>query len=147
MSLLFAKKIIFKYFVFYDSLINAYKHLYYPDNHCATESHARMRSARWSLRMAKVRLVKSLEAAEVWKQMWQFSSGCQQRSCRETMLQLHFTNDTLPDNVSTDFQNLNKLSEQVGMQYAASGTWELWYLWMSYEYLWSDFLYILIRCK
>ncbi|XP_067227136.1 COMM domain-containing protein 7 isoform X1 [Chanodichthys erythropterus] len=28
------------------------------------------------------------------------------------MLQLHFTNDTLPDNVSTDFQNLNKLSEQ-----------------------------------
>uniref|UniRef100_A0A8C2Q859 COMM domain containing 7 n=2 Tax=Cyprinus carpio TaxID=7962 RepID=A0A8C2Q859_CYPCA len=29
------------------------------------------------------------------------------------MLQLHFTNDTLPDNVSTDFQNLNKLSEQL----------------------------------
>ncbi|KAK7128673.1 hypothetical protein R3I94_017039 [Phoxinus phoxinus] len=28
------------------------------------------------------------------------------------MLQLHFTNDTLPDNVSTDFQNLNKFSEQ-----------------------------------
>ncbi|KTF84869.1 hypothetical protein cypCar_00027020 [Cyprinus carpio] len=28
------------------------------------------------------------------------------------MLQLHFTNDTLPDHVCTDFQNLNKLSEQ-----------------------------------
>ncbi|KAI2649856.1 COMM domain-containing protein 7 [Labeo rohita] len=28
------------------------------------------------------------------------------------MLQLHFTNDTLPDSVSTDFQNLNKFSEQ-----------------------------------
>lgn len=53
------------------------------------------------------------------------SSGSQQRSCRETMLQLHFTNDTLPDNVSADFQNLIKFSEQVGMQYAASGKWEL----------------------
>uniref|UniRef100_A0A672QVQ1 COMM domain-containing protein 7-like n=2 Tax=Sinocyclocheilus grahami TaxID=75366 RepID=A0A672QVQ1_SINGR len=40
------------------------------------------------------------------------SSGDQRRSCRETMLQLHFTNDTLPDNVSTDFQNLSKFSEQ-----------------------------------
>ncbi|TRY89873.1 hypothetical protein DNTS_030351, partial [Danionella cerebrum] len=29
----------------------------------------------------------------------------------ETMLQLHFTNDALPDNVSIDFQNLNKFSE------------------------------------
>uniref|UniRef100_A0A673KAN6 COMM domain-containing protein 7-like n=1 Tax=Sinocyclocheilus rhinocerous TaxID=307959 RepID=A0A673KAN6_9TELE len=28
------------------------------------------------------------------------------------MLQLHFTNDTIPDNVCTDFQNLNKFSEQ-----------------------------------
>ncbi|KAI1892839.1 hypothetical protein AGOR_G00137660 [Albula goreensis] len=28
------------------------------------------------------------------------------------MLQLHFTKDTLPDSVSTDFQNLNKFSEQ-----------------------------------
>ncbi len=53
------------------------------------------------------------------------SSEYQQRSCRETMLQLHFTNDTLPDNVSTDFQNLNKFSEQVGIQYAESGKLEL----------------------
>ncbi|XP_051518656.1 COMM domain-containing protein 7-like isoform X2 [Myxocyprinus asiaticus] len=28
------------------------------------------------------------------------------------MLQLHFTNDTLPDSVSNDFQNLNKFWEQ-----------------------------------
>ncbi|KAJ8370715.1 hypothetical protein SKAU_G00107430 [Synaphobranchus kaupii] len=28
------------------------------------------------------------------------------------MLQLHFTKDTLPDSVSTDFQNCNKFSEQ-----------------------------------
>ncbi|XP_026862745.2 COMM domain-containing protein 7 [Electrophorus electricus] len=30
----------------------------------------------------------------------------------EIMLQLHFTKDTLPDNVSNDFQTLNKFSEQ-----------------------------------
>lgn len=30
----------------------------------------------------------------------------------ETM-QLHFTKDVLPDSVGTDFQNLNKLNEQV----------------------------------
>lgn len=28
-------------------------------------------------------------------------------------MQLHFTKDVLPDSVSTDFQNLNKLNEQV----------------------------------
>uniref|UniRef100_A0A672PR95 COMM domain-containing protein 7-like n=1 Tax=Sinocyclocheilus grahami TaxID=75366 RepID=A0A672PR95_SINGR len=28
------------------------------------------------------------------------------------MLQLHFTNDTLPDNACTDFQNVNKFREQ-----------------------------------
>jgi len=42
-------------------------------------------------------------------------------AARKTMLQLHFTNDTLPDNVSTDFQNLTKFSEQVGVQYAGNG--------------------------
>lgn len=30
-----------------------------------------------------------------------------------TMLQLHFSKDSLPDSVSNDFQNLNKFSEQV----------------------------------
>lgn len=43
---------------------------------------------------------------------------CQQQICTETMLQLHFTSDILPDNVSNDFQNLNKFNEQVGIQYA-----------------------------
>lgn len=39
---------------------------------------------------------------------------------RETVLtvkmQLHFTKDVLPDSVSTDFQNLNKLNQQVKIQ-------------------------------
>lgn len=36
-----------------------------------------------------------------------------QRNCWLEKMQLHFTKDVLPDSVSTDFQNLNKFSEQV----------------------------------
>lgn len=39
------------------------------------------------------------------------------RDSIEIMLQLHFTKDTLPDSVSSDFQTLNKFSEQVRIQY------------------------------
>lgn len=38
------------------------------------------------------------------------------------MLQLHFTKDTLPDSVSSDFQTLNKFSQQVRTQYPGNNT-------------------------
>lgn len=33
--------------------------------------------------------------------------------CAANKMKLHFTKDALPDSVGTDFQNLNKLNEQV----------------------------------
>lgn len=49
-------------------------------------------------------------------------SDCWRRDSVDIMLQLHFTKDTLPDSVGSDFQTLNKFSQQVRIQYPSNNT-------------------------
>ncbi len=78
--LLFAKKIIFTYLVFYDSLINAYKH---PDYHCTTKFHDHMCSGLSSMRMAKVLIVESLSSGSVQADVTVqgINSGAAEKQC------------------------------------------------------------------